>query len=441
MKVVCGFENSHRELVTGRGLGLETTPSWVSDSAKTIFGEEMDIVPYVQRIIDGVKKDGDIFLKSFTNQLEGKPLKQIEVSKEDLRKSYERISDNLRISLEASASRVEEFHKKSLPQNWDDFDSGYSVNFVPVESAAAYIPGGTAKYPSTVLMTAIPAKVAGVELFSLACPGSNENGLPPDSVLAAAYISKVDRVYSLGGAQAIAALAYGTESVTRSDVICGPGNMFVTVAKKLVYGDVGIDGLYGPTETVILADETANPILCAADLLAQAEHDPLAKPVLITTSNMLAKETQAQLDVRVANLDRSDIAKVSLNDQGVIALVDTIEEAIRLSNAFAPEHLSISIRNGTSVVPQIRNAGMVFLGEYSHEVLGDYGAGPSHVMPTAGTARFNSGLGVHTFMKSIPVVNINIKSALEITSHASVIAREEGLTGHAEAAEIRQELL
>ena len=173
MKVVCGFENSHRELVTGRGLGLETTPGWVSDSAKTIFGEEMDIVPYVQRIIDGVKKDGDIFLKSFTNQLEGKPLKQIEVAKEDLRKSYERISDDLRISLEASASRVEEFHKKSLPQNWDDFDSGYSVNFVPVESAAAYIPGGTAKYPSTVLMTAIPAKVAGVELFSLACPGSN----------------------------------------------------------------------------------------------------------------------------------------------------------------------------------------------------------------------------------------------------------------------------
>ena len=362
----------------------------------------------MQRIIDGVKKDGDIFLKSFTNQLEGKPLKQIEVAKEDLRKSYERISDNLRISLEASASRVEEFHKKSLPQNWDDFDSGYSVNFVPVESAAAYIPGGTAKYPSTVLMTAIPAKVAGVELFSLACPGSNENGLPPDSVLAAAYISKVDRVYSLGGAQAIAALAYGTESVTRSDVICGPGNMFVTVAKKLVYGDVGIDGLYGPTETVILADETANPILCAADLLAQAEHDPLAKPVLITTSNMLAKETQAQLDVRVAHLDRSDIAKSSLNDQGVIALVDTIEEAIRLSNAFAPEHLSISIRNGTSFVPQIRNAGMVFLGEYSHEVLGDYGAGPSHVMPTPATARFNSGLGVHTFMKSIPLGNINM---------------------------------
>ena len=282
---------------------------------------------------------------------------------------------------------------------------------------------------------------SGVGRFSIACPGSREDGLPPDSVLAAAYIAKVDKVYSLGGAQAIAARAYGTESVVRSDVICGPGNIFVTVAKKLVYGDVGIDGLYGPTETVILADETANPTLCAADLLAQAEHDPLAKPVLITTSETLAREIKSQLSTRVLNLDRIDIAKASLNNQGVIAIVDSIEDAIKLSNSFAPEHLSISVRNAISIVPEIRNAGMVFLGEYSHEVLGDYGVGPSHVMPTAGTAKFNSGLGIHTFIKNIPVVNISIESALEMTPHASIIAREEGLTGHAEAAEIRQELL
>ncbi|MEC9437927.1 MAG: histidinol dehydrogenase, partial [Chloroflexota bacterium] len=180
---------------------------------------------------------------------------------------------------------------------------------------------------------------------------------------------------------------------------------------------------------------------CAADLLAQAEHDPLAKPVLITTSETLAREIKSQLNARVLNLDRVDIAKASLNNQGVIAIVDSIEDAIELSNSFAPEHLSISVRNATSIVPEIRNAGMVFLGEYSHEVLGDYGVGPSHVMPTAGTAKFNSGLGIHTFIKNIPVVNISIESALEMTPHASIIAREEGLTGHAEAAELRQELL
>ncbi len=441
MKTVIGFENSRKELLSGRGLGLDSTPDWVSSSAESIFGEKMGIIPYVQRIIDGVKSEGDTFLRSVTHQIEDISLQQIEVDKESVRKAYERIPNDLRVSLEVSASRVEEFQKKCLPQSWEDRVSGYSVNFVPVESAAAYVPGGTARYPSTVLMTAIPAKVAGVDSFSIACPGSKEDGLPPDSVLAAAYISKVDRVYSLGGAQAIAALAYGTESVVKSDVICGPGNMFVTVAKKLVYGDVGIDGLYGPTETVILADETANPVLCAADLLAQAEHDPLAKPVLITTSQTLAEEIETELGIRVANLDRSDIATASLNNQGVIAIVDCVEDAIRLSNAFAPEHLSISARDAISLVPGIRNVGMVFLGEYSHEVLGDYGAGPSHVMPTAGTARFNSGLSVHTFIKNIPVVNISIESALEMTPHASVIAREEGLTGHAEAAEIRQELL
>ena len=441
MKTVIGFENSLEELLSGRGLGLDTTPEWVSRSAEAIFGERMDIVPYVQRIIDGVKSEGDNFLRSVTHQIEDIPLQQIEVDKESIRNAYERIHKDLRLSLEISASRVKEFQKKCLPQNWEDRDSGYAVNFVPVESAAAYVPGGTARYPSTVLMTAVPAKVAGVDRFSIACPGSREDGLPPDSVLAAAYISKVDKVYSLGGAQAIAALAYGTESVVKSDVICGPGNIFVTVAKKLVYGDVGIDGLYGPTETVILADETANPTLCAADLLAQAEHDPLAKPVLITTSETLAREIKSQLSTRVLNLDRIDIAKASLNNQGVIAIVDSIEDAIELSNSFAPEHLSISVRNATSIVPEIRNAGMVFLGEYSHEVLGDYGVGPSHVMPTAGTAKFNSGLGIHTFIKNIPVVNISIESALEMTPHASIIAREEGLTGHAEAAEIRQELL
>ena len=224
------------------------------------------------------------------------------------------------------------------------------------------------------------------------------------------------------------------------DMICGPGNIFVTLAKKLVYGDVGIDGLYGPTETVILADRSANPVIYAADLLAQAEHDILAKPVLITTSVSLATEVSHQIEKTLSRMSRSEIAGRSIHEQGVIVVVEDLQTGIDISNEFAPEHLSIVTEDPESLVPHIRNAGMVFLGEFSHEVLGDYGAGPSHVMPTAGTARFNSGLGLHSFLKYVPVVSLSRKDAFKITEAASVISREEGLTGHAEAAEIRREL-
>ena len=209
----------------------------------------------------------------------------------------------------------------------------------------------------------------------------------------------------------------------------------------MVYGDVGIDGLYGPTETVVLADETSNATLCAADLIAQAEHDPMAKPVLITTSKQLADRVTSELITRLQNLDRADIIEASLRSQGIIAVVDDINEGIELANYFAPEHLCLATKDPQSLLPQVKNAGMVFLGEFSHEVLGDYGAGPSHVMPTAGTARFNSGLGIHTFTKQVPIVSLPSQNAIEMTESVSVIAREEGLTGHAEAAEIRRELI
>ena len=250
----------------------------------------------------------------------------------------------------------------------------------------------------------------------------------------------VDQVYCLGGAQAIAALAYGTESVSKVDFICGPGNIFVTLAKKLVYGEVGIDGLYGPTETVVIADAHAKPTLCAADLIAQAEHDPLARAILITTDLRTAEAIQDEIELRVSRIDRADIAKASIENQGVICVVSDLDEAFTLSNAFAPEHVSLAIENPKTFIPRITNAGMVFIGELSHEVLGDYGAGPSHVMPTAGTARFNSGLGTHSFLKVMPVVSIDSNNSYDIGNAASLIAREEGLTGHAEAAEIRFEL-
>ena len=260
-------------------------------------------------------------------------------------------------------------------------------------------------------------------------------------VLVAADIAGVDRVFRIGGAQAIGAMAYGTETVPRVDIVCGPGNIFVTLAKKLLFGDVGIDGLYGPTETVLVADDSANPTLCAADLLAQAEHDVLAMPVLITTSERLADAVEREALARIERLERSEIAKAAMDGQGCIAVVQDLEEALDLANEFAPEHLSLMIREPWRYVGRVRNAGAVFLGDFSHEVLGDYVAGPSHVMPTGGTARFSSGLGVHSFVKISPIVALDNDASRDLAEVASVIARAEGFTAHAEAAEVRQELL
>ena len=254
------------------------------------------------------------------------------------------------------------------------------------------------------------------------------------------HLGGAHEIYVLGGIQAVGAMAIGTETIEPVDIICGPGNLFVTLAKKIVFGDVGIDGLYGPTETLVIADNSSNPTLVAADLIAQAEHDELAKPILITNSNDIALKVQSELEIRVSRIARNSIAKISLQQQGAICLVDSIEESLTLGNIFAPEHLCLAVENPQKWVPFVLNAGMIFLGEFSHEVLGDYGAGPSHVMPTAGTARFNSGLGVHTFQKTVPIVNISQSNSIKIGELAATIAKEEGLTGHAEAAEIRKEL-
>ena len=439
MKLTRDIKEIRKALLSGRGLDLTNTPKWVSDSAQRIYGEHMSLSEYVQRIILDVRVGGDAALVSLTEKIEGFRLENIAVPKNIMETAYKNISSDLRRSLDTAANRIREFHALCKVDDWHDDNRGYGQKFLPVSSVAAYIPGGTARYPSTVLMTTIPARVAGVQRVSVSCPGSGE-GYPPDSVLAAAYIAGVDQVYSVGGAQAIAALAYGTDSVDPVDLICGPGNLFVTLAKKLVYGDVGIDGLYGPTETVILADETASPVMCAADLVAQAEHDVLATPVLITTSENLGRKVNEQVQAILGRLQRSSIASRAIGERGLIAIVEDLEFGIGLSNEFAPEHLSIVTKDPGSLLGLVENAGMVFLGEFSHEVLGDYGAGPSHVMPTAGTARFNSGLGVHTFLKSVPIVDLADRDAMRLSEVASIIAREEGLTGHAEAAEVRIDL-
>ena len=323
-----------------------------------------------------------------------------------------------------------------MRQSWLDLPSGLGELVVPLERIGIYVPGGTAAYPSTVLMTAIPAKVAGVKEIVLTSPARG-GPYPAPAVLAAAHLAGVDQVFCVGGAQAIGALAYGTETIPKVDKICGPGNIFVTIAKRMVFGEVDIDGIYGPTETIVVADETANPVYCAADLLAQAEHDPLACPILVTTSGDLVADIEVELDKQIATLDRGDTAGASIQSQGKVFLMDDLDQAVELANAIAPEHLCLMVKDAWPWAAKVKHAGGVFLGEFSPEVMGDYVAGPSHVMPTGGTARFNSALSIHHFLRTMPVVGLKPESYRPLAEAASRIAKAEGLTGHARAVEVR----
>jgi histidinol dehydrogenase len=301
-----------------------------------------------------------------------------------------------------------------------------------------YVPGTLAVYPSSVLMTAIPARVAGVHELYMATPAALNGSVSPLK-LAAADIAGVDGVFRAGGAQGIAALAFGTESIPRVDKVCGPGNIFVTLAKKAVHGFVGIDGFFGPTETVVVADAHANPALCAADLLAQAEHDALASPILITDSEALAEAALAEVESQLATLERADIARAALEAHGLAVVVASLEEALALANEYAPEHLCLEVRDAARWVERVANAGSVFVGGLSAEAIGDYTAGPSHVMPTGGSARFASALGVHDFLKVTSIVSLDGEALAELGPPAAAIARAEGLTAHARAIERRLE--
>ena len=440
MRVIHGLEQAREALLSGRGLNLDKVPPNVQDGIRKVFGRPMTPSQVVRHILERVRNEGDAAVRDLTSKLDGANIQDLEVPEAAVSAAYGQVPEELIEALNLAAERIRKFHEAAMPKGWMDHDEGYGQVINAVSRIGAYVPGGTALYPSTVLMTAIPARVAGVSEVIVCTPVKGDE-MPGPAVLVAADIAGVDRIFRIGGAQAIAAMAYGTQSVPRVDTICGPGNIFVTLAKKQVYGEVGIDGLYGPTETVVIADETSNPTLCAADLLAQAEHDVMAKPVLITNSNWLADEVNKEMEVRLERLDRRDIARASTEDQGCIAVVADMDEALELANAFGPEHICLMMKNPRDYLPAVRNAGAVFVGEFSHEVLGDYVAGPSHVMPTAGTARFNSGLGVHSFLTISPVVAVSDATSKEISEAASVIARAEGLTAHAEAAEIREELL
>jgi histidinol dehydrogenase len=337
-------------------------------------------------------------------------------------------------------ARIRRFHERAMPRTWLDFDgdSIFGQIFRPLARVGVYAPGGRAVYPSTVLMTIVPARVAGVEEIIL-CTPPGPGGQPNSAVLAAARAAGVDRVYRVGGVQAIAALAYGTASIPRVDKIVGPGNLFVTLAKRQVFGSVGIDQLAGPTETLLIADDSASPAAVAADLLAQAEHDPVATALVLATDRGIAEATAAEVERQVPRLARHQIVAEALTAHGGAVVVPDVQTAIDLANEFAPEHLCLMIRDPWTLVPRVRNAGGVFVGDRSIEAIGDYVAGPSHVMPTGGTARFSSPLGVLDFLKVMSLFDVAPSTFDKIGSAAVELAEVEGLGGHAAAIRLRQE--
>ena len=383
----------------------QVSPS-LKQRLKEMFGSE-DPEQVVRYIIDEVRSRGDGALFDFTLKIDGVALDLLEVDRQQIASAYKEVDSGLVAALELAAERIRSFH---ISQN-DSIGKGFTGRGLgqlmrPLERVGLYAPGGTAAYPSTVLMTAIPANVAGVKETILAS-SPKAGGVVPPSILVAADIAGVDRVFCVGGAQAIAAMAFGTASIPKVDKICGPGNIFVVLAKKLVYGVVDIDGLQGPSEVIIVADGTADPGYCAADLLAQAEHDPLASAILITTSPRLADEVDREVERQMAGLSRRAIVAESLKTGGRIVVVASIDEAIELANLYAPEHLCLVGDDAAGWVDKVSNAGCVFVGGQSTVVLGDYVAGPSHVLPTGGTARFSSPLNVADFIKFINLVGLD----------------------------------
>ena len=438
LRLVRGKEAAAQTLFKRQALEDFATSEDLRASIARLFGEPLTPLEVVARIVADVRSQGDEALRRYSALLDGAAPEAFRVPPERIAQAWERIRPELREALQKAAERIRAFHARQYTSSWLEWDGqGGALGQIvrPLERVGIYAPHGRAPYPSSLLMAAIPARVAGVPEVVVATPF--HHGVLNEAILAAAYVAGVEEVYALGGAQAIAALAYGTESVRRVDKIMGPGNLFVVLAKRQVYGTVDIDQLPGPTETLLIADETANPAYVAADLLAQAEHDPLASALLITPSEALAQSVQREVERQVAVLSRRAIIEESLSQRGGIALVANLDEALDLANAYAPEHLCLLTADPWSLVGRVRNAGGIFVGELASEALGDYIVGPSHIMPTAGTARFSSPVNVWDFLKITSIFNVGAPAAREISPAAIVLAEEEGLTAHAEAIRLR----
>ena len=397
----------------------------------------------VAEIIETVKKGGDEALFSYTEKFDHCKMDaaHIRVTWEEIDEAYQKVDADFVEVMKKSAANIRAFHEKQLRNSWFDPKPDGTIlgmKILPIAIAGVYVPGGKAAYPSSVLMNVLPAKVAGVERIIMTTPPGADGKVNPGT-LVAAHIAGVDEIYKVGGAQAIAAMAFGTQSIPKVDKITGPGNIFVALAKKACFGYVSIDSIAGPSEILVIADETANPRYVAADLLSQAEHDELASAILITTSKTLADQVSVEVDRFVANLSRREIIEKSLNNYGYILLVDSLDEAADTANEIASEHLEILTKDPFAMMTKIRNAGAIFLGEYSSEPLGDYFAGPNHVLPTNGTARFFSPLNVDDFLKKTSIISYSRPALEKIHQDIECFAENEGLTAHANSIRVRFE--
>jgi len=446
-------EEARGSILKRKAIQDASVPPHVQERIDEMFdGKRTTPLECVKAILTSVETGGDAAVADWTRRIDGAELKDgYEISESMQNSALKSIAPKLAASLRTAAERISAFHKKQPVSSWFTNDLGGTLGQAvrPLDSVGVYTPGGTAPLPSTVLMSAIPALVAGVKTIVIVSPPLRGISPPTFAEVTAATIAIVRefasktnaevRAFAVGGAQAIGALAFGTESVPQVAKIVGPGNVFVALAKKEVFGTVGIDGVYGPTEALIIADESASPELVASDLLAQAEHDFMAIPILITPCGKLAEKVQAEVEKQLEALSRKEVAKSSLENQGGIVLASTLKESVELSNLFAAEHVSLAVKNPWALLGDIKHAGGIFLGEGSCEVLGDYIAGPSHVMPTGGTARYSSPISVLDFIKVVSVVALDETTVRNIAPQAELIARAEGLDAHANAAALRKD--
>lgn len=403
--------------------------------------EEYEAV--VAEILENVKKDGDRAVFAYTKEFDHADIceENVRVTKEEIEEAYTLVDPGLLTIIRKALDNIRTYHEKQLRYSWFDSKPDGTMlgqKVTPLKRVGVYVPGGKAVYPSSVLMNIVPAKVAGVEEILMVTPPGQDGRITPNT-LVAANEAGVSTIYKSGGAQAIGALAYGTKSIPRVDKIVGPGNIFVALAKKAVYGHVGIDAVAGPSEILVIADETANPRFVAADLLSQAEHDELASAILVTTSETLAGQVAGEVDAFIKELSRSEIIRKSLDNYGYILITDTMDDAVEIANEIASEHLEIQTKNPYDVMMKIRNAGAIFIGEYSSEPLGDYFAGPNHVLPTNGTARFFSPLSVDDFVKKSSIIAYSREALEAVHEDIEQFARAERLTAHANSIKVRFE--
>ena len=400
--------------------------------------KENDTQKTVRKIIIDVRKQGDRAVKRYTEKFDSLKLSQLAVSKKEIESASGKVDKKFLTALKLSAERIRTFHERQKEKSWRFSNDGITLGQIirPIERAGVYVPGGKAAYPSTVLMNVIPAQAAGVKEIAICVP-TPEGGINP-YVAAAIKLLGVKEVYRIGGAQAVAALAYGTETIKKVDKIVGPGNIYVAVAKKMVFGEVGIDMVAGPSEILIIADKAANPEFIASDMLGQAEHDEMASSILVTDSEVIAHEVRSEIAKQLKALKRKDMAKKSLQKYGAIILIKNQAHAVETANRIAPEHLEVMTAKPAGLLPKIKNAGAIFLGQWTPESLGDYAAGPNHTLPTGGTARFSSPLGVYDFIKRTSLLNFSKSGFMKLAGTVETLSDVEGLEAHGNTVRVRR---